>query len=494
MRFLLLFFLAAAPAFGARVICYWNGKSFWREGTAKVTVEEIKAGASLCTHLIYGFAAIDDDDYKIEPIDKKLDSDKGKGQWKAVAALKRAQPGLSILLSVGGYNDKEDEEKYFDVLEKPERRTKLINSAVTLVREYGFDGIDLAWQFPPQHEKYEKTSIGSIFHKISKAFGAGTDSKAKEHKDQFVNLCRELKANLRPDNKILSIGLLPHVNSTTYMDVRSLMPHVDFVNLWTVDFRTPERSPEKADYVHPLGFLYPRLPHQNVDAVVRHWLENGAEPNKLNLGIATWGRTWKLNEDSSKSGTPPIIADGPGEKGPHTKTEGLLAYYELCTKLVSPNDPKAPAGTLRRVIDPEKKMGVYGFRLPDKKIEEGLWVGYEEPETAAAKAIYAKTKGLGGVAILDLGLDDSRGICDGSKFPITRAAKLSLDYSTIQSAPVKPVQSVLPGQPVHGVLPAQPAYGPVIEHPSFATNQTQGAKVIHHPPVQPSYANIAIKG
>lgn len=83
-------------------------------------------------------------------------------------------------------------------------------------------------------------------------------------------------------------------------------------------------------------------------------------------------------------------------------------------------------GTLRRVTDPEKKMGVYGFRLPDKKIDEGLWVGYEEPETAAAKSIYAKSKGLGGVAILDLGLDDSRGICDGRKFPITTAAKLNL--------------------------------------------------------------------
>lgn len=68
------------------------------------------------------------------------------------------------------------------------------------------------------------------------------------------------------------------------------------------------------------------------------------------------------------------------------------------------------------------------------------------------------------------------------------------DYSTTQSAPVKPVLSALPVQPVQGVLPIQPAYGPLIEHPSFVTNQTQGSKVTHHPPVQPSYANIAIKG
>ncbi|MCY5962241.1 glycosyl hydrolase family 18 protein, partial [Salmonella enterica subsp. enterica serovar 1,4,[5],12:i:-] len=138
------------------------------------------------------------------------------------------------------------------------------------------------------HEKYEKTSIGSIWHKIKKTFGAGVDSKATEHRDQFVALLREMKAQLRPDNKILTIGVLPHVNSTTYMDVRSIMPFVDMVNLWTVDFRTPDRSPDKADYAHPLTYMYPRLPHQNTEAVVRHWLDNGAEPAKLNLGVATW--------------------------------------------------------------------------------------------------------------------------------------------------------------------------------------------------------------
>lgn len=34
--------------------------------------------------------------------------------------------------------------------------------------------------------------------------------------------------------------------------------------------------------------------------------------------------------------------------------------------------------------------------------------------------------GLGGTAILDLGLDDIRGMCDGSPFPITKAAKSNL--------------------------------------------------------------------
>lgn len=58
--------------------------------------------------------------------------------------------------------------------------------------------------------------------------------------------------------------------------------------------------------------------------------------------------------------------------------------------------------------------------------EEGYWLSYEEPETAAYKAAYAKGKLLGGVAIVDMSLDDARGACDGTKFPILRSAKMNL--------------------------------------------------------------------
>ncbi|XP_014243232.1 chitinase-like protein EN03 isoform X2 [Cimex lectularius] len=425
-KLLVLGLAALSAAQAARVVCYWNGKSFWREGTAKVTVEELKDGLSYCTHLVYGFAALDDDDYHLKPVDKKLDLDKGKGQYRLLTTLKKNYPGMQILLSVGGNQDTEDVKKYLEVLEKEQYRNNFVSTATALVREFNFDGLDLAWQFPPKHEKYETTSLSSIWHKIKKTVGYGVDTKEAEHKIQFTSLVKELKASLA--GKLLTLGVLPHVEQQVYYDVKTLMPYVDMINLWTVDYRTPERSPQKADYATPLHYMYPRLEFQNVEHTVNKWLQSGADPNKLNLGISTWARTWKLNEDSGLSGVPPLVADGPGDKGPYTKTEGLLAYYEVCVKLVSPTNPNAPATLLRRVEDTTNKMGSYGVRLPNKKAgeDEGLWVTFEEPTTAGQKALYAKMRGLGGVAVLDVGLDDPRGVCDGSKFPLTRAAKLNL--------------------------------------------------------------------
>lgn len=65
---------------------------------------------------------------------------------------------------------------------------------------------------------------------------------------------------------------------------------------------------------------------------------------------------------------------------------------------------------------------MYAYRYPDKDDKGGVWIGYEDPETAAIKAQYVKNKGLGGIAIDDLTLDDFRGVCNNNKFAILKAA------------------------------------------------------------------------
>ncbi|KAA1414779.1 hypothetical protein F0U44_22205, partial [Nocardioides humilatus] len=150
---------------------------------------------------------------------------------------------------------------------------------------------------------------------------------------------------------------------------------------------------------------------------------SGAPSQKIVLSIATFGRTWKLDADSEIAGVPPIHTDGPGEAGPYVKTEGLLSYPEVCGKLINPNQQKGMRPHLRKVTDPSKRFGTYAFRLPDDNGEGGIWVSYEDPDTAGQKAAYVKSKNLGGVAIVDLSLDDFRGLCTGDKYPILRAAK-----------------------------------------------------------------------
>lgn len=132
-----------------------------------------------------------------------------------------------------------------------------------------------------------------------------------------------------------------------------------------------------------------------------------------------------MTSDSGKGGNPPLKADGPGKAGPYLDEKGTMAYYEICPTLTT-SGPSSSSILLRKVPDTTNRLGTYAFRQDDKL--KGIWVSYEDPDSANKKAYYAKLKGLGGVAIMDLSLDDFKGSCDTNhrNFPITYAAKLGL--------------------------------------------------------------------
>ncbi|KAK9297612.1 hypothetical protein QLX08_008755 [Tetragonisca angustula] len=408
-----------------KVVCYWNSTAFDRQGPGKFQLDDVRSALSLCTHLVYGFAGISADSFEVVPLNPTLDTGVGYSYYKLATQLKRTFPELKVYLSIGGNADPNDDtHKYLVLTETAESRSKFINSVNRLLNDYDFDGIDLAWQFPTVKVKKQRGTFGSLWHGLKKTFGYGKfkDDKELEHRDGFTILVRDLKTQLRPRMKALTVTVLPHVNSSVYYDARLLAPNIDAVHLFTFDQKTPERNPQEADYPAPIYESYGRVPQDNVDATTRYWLENGTPGSKIVVGIPTYARTWKLTSDSQISGVPPIATDGPGAEGPHTSVPGLLSYAEVCSRLT-----ESAVGRLRRVGDPSKKYGGYAYQPYNENTgEDGIWVGYEDPDTAGNKAAYAKAKGLGGVVIYDLSLDDFRGVCTGDKFPIIRGAKYKL--------------------------------------------------------------------
>nr|AXY94709.1 chitinase-like protein IDGF [Habrobracon hebetor] len=406
-----------------KVVCYWNSTSFKRPEAGKFQIEDLRPALGFCTHLIYGFAGIDSTSFETIPLHPELDTGAGYGFYKLVTQMKRSFPDVKIYLSIGGNADPyEETHKYLTLTESTEGRNKFINSVIRFLSEYDFDGIDLAWQFPPVKVKKNRGTFSSIWHGIKKTFGYGKfkDEKEEEHRNGFTNLVRDLKAQLRPRNKALTLTVLPHINASVYYDARLLTPNLEAIHLMTFDQKTSERNPKEADYPAPIYESYGRIPQDNIDASVRYWLEHGTPGNKIVVGIPTFARTWKLTADSQISGVPPIVTEGAGLEGPHTAIPGLLSYAEVCARLT-----ESSVGRLRRVSDPSKKYGSYAYQPYDSNTgKEGIWIGYEEPDTAGNKASYAKAKGLGGVAIWDLSTDDFRGTCTGDKYPIVKSRQI----------------------------------------------------------------------
>lgn len=211
---------------------------------------------------------------------------------------------------------------------------------------------------------------------------------------------------------------------TGYFDVPKLHPNLDFINLAAFDFLTPQRNPEEADYTASIHFLDEnnRLPHLNAEFQINYWIMHQCPPQKLHLGIATYGRAWKLTPNSGLSGLP-VVPDTDGSA--QQSHQGMFSWPEICAKLSRNNtgEYRGKKAPLRKVTDLTQKYGNYALRPADENGEYGLWVSFDDPDFAGIKAAYAKSRNLGGVALFDLSNDDFLGLCTGEKFPIVRSAK-----------------------------------------------------------------------
>lgn len=137
--------------------------------------------------------------------------------------------------------------------------------------------------------------------------GKPLDDQGELHKNSFRDLVRQVKDAIRPDNYLLTVTVLPNVNTSVHWDVAGISPNVDYIILGAYDYQTWERNPYEVDYPAPIYQPHDRIPESNVDFQVNLWLQNGAPANKLILAIPTHGRTWQLAADSTKTGLPPIL-------------------------------------------------------------------------------------------------------------------------------------------------------------------------------------------
>jgi len=343
---------------------------------------------NLCTHIIYSFAALDSSTDKIKSLDPWLDLGEGDHTglrgFRDTTDLKRRNPKLKVTLAIGGWN--EGSPKYSKMAADPEKRRSFVKSVVKILRDYGFDGLDLDWEYP------------------------GKRGGGPEDKENFVLLIKDLKKALKPNGLILTaaIGAAPGTIDVAY-DIKEMYQYLDLVHVMAYDYHGSwdEKTGHNAP-LHPKPYATGNDLEFTIEYTWNHLKSKGAVASKTVMGVPFYGRTFHLiNPHDSRMGA---RATKQGFSGPYTKENGFLGYNEICEMM------SQDKSWTRKWDENCQAPFVYnGIK----------WVGYDDPESISKKVEFAMGEGMAGIMVWSVDTDDFLGKC-GTRFPLLTSINQAL--------------------------------------------------------------------
>jgi len=192
-----------------------------------------------------------------------------------LVSLKKRNPGLKVILSVGGWGGCKT---CSDVFSAREGRHEFAVSAKDLLERFGADGVDLDWEFPAIE--------GYPGHRF-----------APEDRHNFTLLVQDLRDVLgsRYEVTFAAGGFMAYLRSSIEWD--QVMPLVDRVYLMTYDLVNGFST--STGHHTPLFSSPGQM--ESADNAVRYLDSIGVPHSKIVIGAAFYARVWE-NVDSTNNG------------------------------------------------------------------------------------------------------------------------------------------------------------------------------------------------
>lgn len=306
------------------------------------------------THIIYAFANIDLTN-QIEVGDTYIDPI----NFKELNALKAKYPSLKTLISVGGWDWSG---RFSGMASTAAGRQTFASSVAAFLKQYGFDGVDLDWEFP----------VGG---------GLPANAASPADKTNFTLLLQTLRSTLdaqgAADGKRYELTIAGGSDTAYVNDVQlsSIAQYVDFATDMTYDMHGSYDS-----YTDLNAPLYPsagQSPQEvwSVDQSVNAWEAAGFPKSKLVVGVPFYGHIYTG------------VAGGGDGLFKHYAGMDVVTYDQVVSGYLG-------------------KSGYTQFYAASGKtpclFNGSTFITYEDPQSLAAKASYIDANGLAGAGIWEM--------------------------------------------------------------------------------------------
>ncbi|GIJ85609.1 hypothetical protein Asppvi_004468 [Aspergillus pseudoviridinutans] len=332
------------------------------------------------THVNFAFAYIDPDTYEVTTMDSATPED----LFQTTADVKTFKTGnadLEVFVSIGGWtfsdNNTATQPLFGEIAADASKRQTFANNVVRFLDQYGFDGLDIDWEYP----------------------GAGDRGGKEGDTENYVLLLKTLRETFGRSPR--SLGLTFTIPSSywylRWFDLPGMVKYVDWINMMSYDLHG------FWDRNNPIGSIVQG--HTNLTEIKSSmellW-RVGIPPAKVVLGVGFYGRSFQLADpDRSKPGCPFGGAANPGEC---TNTAGILGYFEIMDILNGATTSSSMKRSDKQVTLVHEEEDAVNYLVYD----DNQWVSFDNNVTFQQKVDWANGIGLGGLMIWSSDMDDKQ--------------------------------------------------------------------------------------
>jgi len=239
-----------------------------------------------------------------------------KGNFNQIAKLKAANPNLKVLISVGGWTLSSP---FSDIALTDASRKKFADSAVKFVNQYGFDGVDLDWEYPVSG-------------------GLDTNKTRPEDKHNYTLLVQAVRSAFNVQeaatgkHNLLTIAAPAGYQTIANFELADMAKSIDWFNLMSYDYhgawenQTNHNAPLYANATSP-NAIDTKF---NVDYSMRAYAAAGVPKSQIVMGAPLYGRTWQ-GVPAGPNGDG-LYQTGTGA-GAGTWENGVIDYADLLNKV-----------------------------------------------------------------------------------------------------------------------------------------------------------------
>jgi GH18 family chitinase len=318
------------------------------------------------SHVVYAFANVtaDGDCVSVSPEDDAEN-------FPQLLQLKQQYPNLKLVISVGGASHS----THFSAVSGNEaKRSHFAQSCVQFMKQNGFDGIDIDWEYPRRKDR-----------------------------ERFTALLKELRGQLDKQGStdsrhyLLTIAGPAGRSHSANIELSLIHPLLDWINLMSYDFHTA--SSQVTNFNAPLFAPSdsPTAEHDrnlNVDAAVKGYLAADVPADKIVLGVRLIATGW--------------TGVGPANNGLYQANAGpATGTWDR------PGAP--PSGSFGNQDIENNYLATYTRDWHSEaqvpwlyNATTGIMISYEDTQSLTLKTEYVLFKKLGGVMIWELSADDSQ--------------------------------------------------------------------------------------